>query len=193
MRSTISGLVLALGLFAAAPASAQTLLDKLLAKAVRPKAAAASGAPTPTGPAVPAVLSPAQQSALDRLLAAPLQDRRVAADRAEARPLIVRLRGIGACARRPSAWNAINGDSLTPGSYDQYDAYKVAMNGLAYHDQASCLDVARLTDWSKPALNALGFQAYYVAADSGEAKSQSFELQKNAEGVWMVRNVGRCV
>lgn len=168
----------------------QTMLDQLLGKIVHPRTGtAANGTTLPANSA--ASITPAQAATMQRLLAAPLTDQRVAADRATAAPLITKLLTIGACARSSAAWNAINRDSLTPRTYQPpFSNELVAMDNLTYHDKNSCLDVARLTDWSKPALNALKFRVYYIAPDSGEAKSQWFEVQKTSEGVWMVRGIG---
>lgn len=64
------------------------------------------------------------------------------------------------------------------------------MANVEYHDKTRCLDVLRLADWSKPARNALKFRAYYLSEDSGESKRQVFELQKSADGHWMIRDIG---
>ncbi|WP_198507649.1 hypothetical protein [Qipengyuania seohaensis] len=53
----------------------------------------------------------------------------------------------------------------------------------------ACLNATRITEWSKPANNALAFRTYYVAADSGEAGDLRFTLQKTSEGMWMIQNI----
>ena len=169
---------------AAAPASSQTLLDQLIAKAVKPKAATQPG----QAGAFTAAVTPAQSTALDALLNQPLQDPRIAADRAEASALIRTVIVTGACATAPEAWNATNRYHMAPQS--GWDNTRVPMFGLRYHDKSRCLDVARITDWAKPALNALRFRVYYLAADSGEASSQGFELQKSSDGQWLIREIG---
>lgn len=184
---TRAGLVL--GLAITVPATAQTMLDKLIGKIARPAGAGGTGAGVPASAV--ATATPAQASAVTQLLAAPLQDRAITTKRAEAAPLIRKLVAIGACARTSEAWNAINRDALTPRTYQAgYSSELVAMTSVNYHDKSTCFDVVRLTDWTMPALNALKFRAWYISPQSGEAKHQSFELQKTTEGTWMVREIG---
>ena len=178
-------LLILTALAAATPAAGQTLLDQILAKAVKPRAAT----PGQLG-SFAAAMTPDQQAALDRLLAQPLLDRRVAADRQEADQVIRAVVATGACASGPSAWNAVNRFHMTPHTYDNDDIVRVPMWGLRYHDRTRCLDVQRLSDWAKPANNALRFTASYVAADSGEAKRQAFVLQKQSDGGWLIKDVG---
>lgn len=61
---------------------------------------------------------------------------------------------------------------------------------MRYHDKANCLDLVRVTDWSKPANNGLNFRAYFVSSGSGEAGSQTYRLQKTTEGEWLIRDIG---
>lgn len=63
------------------------------------------------------------------------------------------------------------------------------MKRLQYHDKNGCLNVEPLTDWKKPAANALNLKVFHVAANSGDAKDQSFEQQK-VKGRWMIQDIG---
>lgn len=175
-------------LTATSPVTAQTFLDKLVSKATKPKA---PGGSAPAQGRFTASMAPAQTEAIDRLLAQPMQDQRTSADRAAAAGLIRTLLGIGACATAPQAWNAINRDSVAPYNFGSLggDSSYVAMFGLRYHDKSRCLSVLRLGDWSKPADNALRFRTYYVSDESGEAKNQTYELQR-LDGRWMFREMG---
>lgn len=189
-HASVHALAIVATALVAAPAPAQTMLDKLVQRIGRPKNANTDGVPTGAPGAALAQLSPEQGAAIDRLLAAPVQDTAVAAARADAAPLIRALVATGACARMSDAWNALNGDALTPRTYHEpFSGELVAMNSLQYHDKRRCLDVARITDWSRPAANALRFRAYYFAADSSEAKGQTFEVQRQ-DGRWMLRLIG---
>lgn len=47
------------------------------------------------------------------------------------------------------------------------------MGLMNYHGKQACVDVKRLANWSKPALNAIKAEAYFVAADSGQAAHQT--------------------
>lgn len=169
------------------PVAAQTLIDQLIHRVGKKKPT--SGA-TATGGQFAAAITPAQTAEVDRLLTLPLQDARVTAERAEAAPLIRMLLATGSCARNDAAWNAVNRFHMTPQTWGGIFPSYATMAKLNYHDSTKCLDVARLADWTKPANNALTFKAYYVAADSGEAGSQRFELQKSGEGQWMIRDIG---
>ena len=91
----------------------------------------------------------------------------------------------------PAAASAMNRYHLTPKSHDLYSIGIVPMWGMKYHDFTTCLDVTRITDWSKPANNALSFRTYYVAADSGEAGDVGFTLQKTSEGTWMIQQISK--
>ena len=185
-RKIIAALTLAS--LAASPVSAQTMLDKLIKRVTRPKSAAAMPG-QPSG--VVASITPAQTAAIERLLAAPMQDAKIAADRTGAAELIRTLLSTGACAKSSTAWNGVNRYHLTPFTHmEGHGGELVAMANLQYHDRNRCLDVVRLTDWSKPAANALTFRAYYLAEDSGEAKRQKFEIQKASDGQWMIREIG---
>ncbi|WP_174279099.1 hypothetical protein [Sphingomonas bacterium] len=193
MRQAVTYILAATGAaMVAAPAPAQTMLDKLLQKITKPKGSnTQAGTPTTAPPAALATISPEQGAAIDRLLATPLQERGVAAARAGAQPLIHRLIATGACARMSDAWNALNRDALVPYTYHEpFSGELVPMGNLQYHDKTHCLDVVRIADWSMPAANALRFRAYYIAADSNEAKGQTFEVQQQ-DGRWMLRTIGQ--
>lgn len=190
MRNSISAALIALVITtAAAPAGAQSFLDKVTGKLAKWSGAATStpqGAPS----SLLAPITPAQSAAIDRLLAEPLDDPEVAADRAQAAPVIRMVLETGACARMDGAWNATNRYQLEPGTFDEGLPWLVPNKNTKYHDQSKCLDVVRLTEWSKPAKNALRFRGFYVADDSGEAGDQKFELQKGSDGQWLIRSIG---
>lgn len=170
----------------AAPAAAQTLLDHLLAHVTKPRPGS-EGTTANGAPAALASITAVQTAAIDRALAAPLQDTAVVADRAAAAPLLKALLATGSCARIGAGFAALSRRMVEPRNLDPYTF--AAMPAMQYHDRATCLDVARVTDWRKPALNALAFTAYYVAPDSGEAAHQGFIVQKSTDGEWLIRTI----
>jgi len=111
----------------------------------------------------------------------------LSADRANAMPLFRQLVTIGACAQSGEAWNSVNRFYMTPITH--YRWIKTPMFHMEYHDKATCLDTTRISDWSKPANNAVKFRASYVSANSGEAAVLWFELQKATNGSWMIRKI----
>lgn len=175
----------------AAPATSQTILDRLIQRIGKPKAQDVAATQTGSASQSVAVATPTQRAAIDRLLAATIQDQRVVKARDQAVGLIRVMLVSGSCARTVGAWNGLNRQHLTPKNYTwSNDLARVPMMYMHYHDQTRCLDVVRLTNWAMPAANALRFTAYYVADDSGEARNQTFELQKTAEAEWLIRDVG---
>ncbi len=173
----------------ATPAVSQTYLDQLINKITKKKGTTGASASAATGGRFSTPIDPAQTATIDKLLAQPLQDPAVTADRAEAAPLIRILLATGTCALQSEAWNMTNRYRLTPQSFSGYLPWLTPNANTKYHDQTKCLDVQRIADWSKPAKNALRFRAWYVAADSGEAGNQRFELQKASDGTWVIRDV----
>jgi|GEM_PF-2140552 len=173
---------------AASPASAQSLLDRL-SDALKPKAGQQTSDRTTSarGGQLTASIQPQQAAAIDTLLADPLEDPAITADRANAMPLFRQLVTIGACAQSGEAWNSVNRFYMTPITH--YRWIKTPMFHMEYHDKATCLDTTRISDWSKPANNAVKFRASYVSANSGEAAVLWFELQKATNGSWMIRKI----
>lgn len=185
IRSAVVALVIGVS---AIPAPAQTLLDSVFKRIMAKPGAKAAGTTALGAPAVLAAITPAQTASIDTLLAAPLQDTKISADRREAAPLIRAILTTAACAQNSSAWNALNRQHMSPTTFDAGQSY-AAMGNMKYHDKSLCLDIARLADWSKPANNALNFKAYLLSPQSGEAVGQRFELQKSTEGQWMIRQL----
>lgn len=176
------------GGLASSPASAQSLLDRL-SDALKPKAGQQTSTRTTSerSGALMASIQPQQVAAIDTLLAEPAEDPEISADRADAMPLIRQLVTIGACAQSGEAWNSVNRFYVTPITH--YRWIKTPMFHMEYHDKATCLDTTRISDWSKPADNAVKFRASYVSAASGEAAVLWFELQKATNGSWMIRKI----
>lgn len=186
MKRTITILAL---LAVAEPAASQTMLDRFIGKLT--KRPGGQSGPVGSGRNL-ASITPAQTAEIDRLLTQPVQDARIVADRRDAAPLIRTIVATAACARDELAWNALNRQTLEPKNWqaDGGVASYAPMRRLRYHDAGACLDATRMTEWTKPALNALSFRVFYVAADSGEAANQEYLLQKGSEGQWLLRNVG---
>lgn len=111
------------------------------------------------------------------------------ADLIEAAPLIEKLVQTSACGINDTAWNSLNRYHQRPTSWSTYTG-SVARHGDQYHDDATCDDVVRLTDVSKPAANALQFTAYYISPSSQNGSHQKFTLVKSSAGEWMIRNIG---
>lgn len=174
----------------ATPVSAQSVFDRI-ADVLKPKAQnqTSSQSPAMAGSQSVAAITPSQQTNIDNQLRSSLEDAAIRRDRDEARQLISALVATGACATHPRAWNAMNRYHLTPKSHDLYSIKIVPMWGMQYHDATTCLDATRITEWSKPANNALSFRTYYVAADSGEAGDVRFTLQKTSDGTWMIQKI----
>ncbi|MFC7538133.1 hypothetical protein ACFQPG_12295 [Sphingomonas sp. GCM10030256] len=180
--------VAATALLFAQPASAQSIFD--LVKQLRPGTSA--NAARQNGPTVSlATITSKQTAAIDGFLNTPLQDGVTAADRAAAAPLVRQVVATLSCARDSAALNSLNRQHLFPRTFKPpfYNEY-IPMQNLSYHDNNTCLDVLRLTDWTKPANNTLKFAAHYISPQSGEAKRQTFELQKASDGQWMIRDIG---
>lgn len=56
---------------------------------------------------------------------------------------------------------------------------------MRYHDKAQCLTVAKIHGWKSPALNALQFEALFLAEDSAETVKTYHELVKQPDGEWL--------
>lgn len=72
---------------------------------------------------------------------------------------------------QPRTWHGDNDDQLTIPRFND-----------PYHDPRSCHDVIRITDYSKPAANALEFKVYYLSPQSQAARNQRFVIMKTTEG-----------
>jgi uncharacterized protein YchJ len=59
------------------------------------------------------------------------------------------------------------------------------MSGARYHDKNSCLTILRLQGITAPALNALRFEAVYLAEDSGESVIKEHEAVRQLDGQWL--------
>lgn len=129
-----------------------------------------------------------QQAGQVRALATPLQAQ-IAADRAEAKPLIEKLVMTSACATNDAAWNSLNRQSENPTTRSTGSFYS-PIGETKYHSKNRCLDVLRVSGWAKPAKNALDFTVYLISAQSDEAKYQQFALVKGDDGEWLVRKIG---
>lgn len=190
MRSNhiLATTILISGLVIATPAVGQTLLNNLVNRVLKPTGAAAASI---TQPGNVASITPAQTTGIDRLLAAPLQDQRIATDRREAAALIERIVATGSCAKNSAAWNPLSRQMLRPRSFGAGfgDIMFTPRKFFKYHEDGSCLDVVRLSDWRKPANNALTFKAYYVSPQSGEAANQEYTLQKDVGEGWLIQNI----
>jgi hypothetical protein len=169
------------------PAVAQTMLDKFIGKLTK----RGSGQPAlQEGGSNLAGMTTAQGAEIDRLLAQPMQNANLTADRQVAMPVIRTMVATAACASAGEAWNTRNRLMMRPQTFRGYVPAITPMLRTQYHDKSKCMDVVRIGDWSKPAANALKFRAYFVAGDSGEAANVTFELQRSSEGEWLVRDFG---
>ena len=176
-----------------APAQAQDgFLGKLLKQVTRPVTALTSGS-SPQIAARPAATvqpSPEQVAALHAAVLAKQPNPQIARDIQDAMPLIERLAQTGACAVDTGAWNAFNREAVKPTTW--YDGLYMHLprSGDQYHDGRYCLDVLRITDYAKPAANALSFKVYYISPQSQRARRQTFELMRSTEGPWQVKEIG---
>ena len=172
---------------APAPAPAQTFLDQLVGKIT--KKPRGQGI-VPVSNRGLAAIAAGQTAEIEKLLLQPLANAAVSSDRAAASPVIRTMVTTAACASVAEAWNARNRLMMRPRTFGGYEPATTPMLRTKYHDRTTCMDVVRIVNWSKPAANALKFQAYFVAADSGESASVIFELQRASDGEWLVRDFG---
>lgn len=75
---------------------------------------------------------------------------------------------------------AVPGAPFGPGG-----AFNYPMRKVPYHNQNSCVTVSRVHGWSSPALNALRFEAVFLAEDSGESSKLALEIIKQPDGQWL--------
>lgn len=176
-----------------APVQAQNgFLGKLLKQVARP-VTAFSGGSSPQVAARPAATvqpSAEQVAALHAAVLAKQPNPQIAKDVQDAMPLIERLAQTGACAVDTGAWNAFNREAVRPTTWHDGLYMHLPRSGDQYHDGRYCLDVLRITDYAKPAANALSFKVYYISPQSQRARRQTFELMRSTEGPWQVKEIG---
>lgn len=176
---------------ASAPAAAQDhFLGKVLGMLTRPAAPKGAAAVPAAVPATTVKPTGEQVAALQKALAARQLDSSVAANVAEAKPLIERLAQTGACAIDSAAWNAFNREAVTPKTWLNGLYGYVPRHNDPYHDPRYCLVVLRISAYEKPAANALSFRVYYISPQSQRAVSQPFTILKTPEGAWQVKEIG---
>jgi hypothetical protein len=108
----------------------------------------------------------------------------------DAAPLIFDVLRVASCARADAGWNALSRKFMTPLDIFPWRNAYTAMPAMRYHEAASCLEVARVYDWSGPSTNTVRFTANLVSGVSGEAQAQTFTLQKMQSGDWLIQSVG---
>ena len=59
---------------------------------------------------------------------------------------------------------------------------------MHYHNKEQCVNVARVSGWTSPSINALRFEVVYLADDSGEVVKQNNEVVKQPDGEWLFTN-----
>ncbi len=65
--------------------------------------------------------------------------------------------------------------------------FMVPMAPMNYHNPNTCLGVERISDWKKPAKNALSLTVLFVAEDSGESNRLYMTLIRQNDGSWLAR------
>lgn len=180
-------------MIAVSPAQAQdSIFGKLLqqvSRATGPTTSGATGQPF-LRPSATVQPTAEQAASLHAAVLTKQPNVQIAQDVRDANTLIERLAQTGACAVNASAWNAFNRESLTPTSWSSDYTMHVPRNGDQYHDGRYCLDVIRITDYAKPAANALSFKVYFISPQSQRATNQTFELIRSTEGPWLVKTIG---
>lgn len=175
-------------------ASAQSFLSKandFLGRVNGTMRGAANGQAIRPSPMAINQQSPEQKAAQAQALALPLPlQSQIAADRAEAKPLIDKLVMTSACSTDNSAWNSVNRQAEKPATWSADFKGSSAVGSMKYHSKSRCLDVLRIAKWEKPAKNALNFTVYLISAQSDEAVHQNFALIKDDGGEWLVRSIG---
>ena len=177
---------------AVSPAQAQdSIFGKLLkqvSRATGPTTAGAAGQPL-LRPSATVQPTAEQTASLRAALLVKQPNTQIAQDVRDANALIERLAQTGACAVNNNAWNAFNRESVSPTNWNNAYGY-VPRDGDQYHDGRYCLDVIRITDYAKPAANALSFKVYFISPQSQRATHQTFELLRSTEGPWLVKSIG---
>lgn len=128
-------------------------------------------------------IAPEQRSAITQRLAQTQQNQDLQESISEATATIQPF------LERASCIMTVNGSSLNifaaPGK--NFGTYFGPNLSTQYHDRSICMDVVRLQGWSKPARNALKFEAVFEAADSGESTKGNYLLIRQSDGVWLFR------
>lgn len=170
---------------AATPANAQSsFLDKLVNRVLQPAAVQTrSAGPVAQRPASTARATVEQIAATRRIIATPQSNLQLARDMTAAGPLIEKLANTGACGVDNTAWNGLNREALEPRTWTDLRS-AVARGYDKYHDPRYCYDVVRITDFEKPAANALRFNVFYVSPQSRPRPSSgsSFRERRKASG-----------
>ena len=181
--------LIAVGVGSATPAASQTMLDNIFKRLVNPTGKAQTA---PIQSNNTASITAIQTAAIDQLLTSAMQDPAIAADRSAAANLIGSIVATGSCAKNSAAWNPLSRQMVRPASYGPgfADLLYTPRAFFKYHEDNSCLDVVRLSDWNKPANNALTFTAFYVSPQSGEAANQTYTLQKDSQNGWLIQDIG---
>lgn len=135
-----------------------------------------------------AAATPEQTAAITAAISARQADPILAREIKEAGPLIETTLKTIACATTQKSLNQLNRLHLAPKQYDDFQAL-TPMWLAKYHDRKTCYDVTRLTNWSKPALNALTVRAYYVSPSSGETRNHVLSFRK-LDGQWLIDTIG---
>jgi len=173
-------------LCATTPAGAQGLLDKL-SRALNKLPGAQGQLPlggTSRSNAVLDPITPAQRAKIDAALDhAPPSLR---AEVAQARSTIAGYVAASSCVKDISSGMSPLQAYLGPDALS-LNQIVAPLGGMRHHDAGSCLDVLRFQGWNRIALNEFGFQAVYIAADSGEAQTRQHIVHRQPDGAWLMR------
>ena len=140
-----------------------------------------AGGPPPPRPGI-AVITPDQKTAINNQLTQTYADQDVKATVAEAQPVIQAFIERFSCLKDYTGLKTLN-IFAAPGK--DFSNHSPPMVQVRYHDKGACLTVVRLQGWTKPARNALKFEAVYEAQDSGDAVKSNHTLMRQPDGNWL--------
>lgn len=112
-----------------------------------------------------------------------LSDRALAQAKEEAAATIEKILAISACypdydIRSYLSAYAVAGSGI----------YYAPMTSMKYHPKSQCLRVTRVSNWKMNAKNAISFSATYVSEASDESSSLFYQMTKEPDGMWLLRD-----
>lgn len=133
-----------------------------------------------------AMITAAQQIKIAKELAKKPAQKDLQAKIAEASTIIQQFLEKNSCIKTNSA----NSSKLIYFAHNspQANAPMLYVSSMHYHNKEQCLNVARVSGWTSPALNTLRFEVVYLAEDSGEVVKQNNEVVKQPDGDWLFTN-----
>ena len=133
-----------------------------------------------------AMITAAQQNKIANELAKKPAQKDLQTKISEASTIIQQFLEKNSCIKTNSA-NSSKLIYFAPNS-PQANAPMLYGGSMHYHNKEQCVNVARVSGWTSPAINALRFEVVYLADDSGEVVKQNNEVVKQPDGEWLFTN-----